>query len=71
MDNGTVRDIALPDSAALVATERPDLLGGVVTIEGEARDADSQPRPFVAIPYYAWSHRQPGEMEVWFRHAAS
>ena len=27
----------------------------------------SQERPLVAIPYYAWDNRQPGEMRVWIR----
>lgn len=67
IDNGgRVLDISLPDSAELLAHERPELLGGIVTIEGTVRDTNAQPRNFVAIPYYAWSHRQPGEMEVWF-----
>jgi DUF1680 family protein len=23
--------------------------------------------PFVALPYYAWAHREPGGMQVWLR----
>ncbi len=67
IDNGgSVLDLLLPDDATLTTQERPELLGGVVTIEGTVRDTQGRQRAFAAIPYYAWSHRQPGEMEVWF-----
>ena len=57
-------------TAELTAEHRPDLLGGVTAIKGKAvaRDAGStegKPRDFLAIPYYAWDHRAPGEMAVW------
>jgi hypothetical protein len=69
----------LPPDAALKATREPGLLGGVVTITGEARAASEQPwhrslyQPAApvsrfalkAIPYYAWDNRQPGPMKVW------
>jgi uncharacterized protein len=49
-----------------------DLLGGINKITGEAvkfkREGDKttqQLAAFSAIPYYAWSHRGPGQMEVW------
>ena len=71
-DNGdTILDITLPDGAELVAREHPELLGGVVTIEGSAQDSNGQAREFLAIPYYAWSHRQPGAMAVWHSRATS
>lgn len=40
----------------------PDLLGGIVTI---ACKTENESDRFVAIPYYAWSHRGVGEMAVW------
>ena len=63
----------------LKAAREPGLLGGVVTITGEARAASEQnwrrnlyqpaaPASRVAlkaIPYYAWDNRQPGAMKVW------
>lgn len=69
----------LPRDAALRAEKRPDLLGGVVALEGEARVAPeldwdrtlyravpkSKPVPIRAIPYYAWDNRAPGPMKVW------
>jgi DUF1680 family protein len=74
--------IRLPRTAALESRFQPDLLGGVVVIQGNAsvlEEADwagvlYRPSPpqqttytLTAIPYYAWDHRQPGEMRVWFR----
>jgi hypothetical protein len=69
----------LPLDAQLKAAREPGLLGGVVTITGEARAASDQnwrrklyqsAAPAVrvalkAIPYYAWDNRQPGLMKVW------
>jgi len=40
---------------------RPQLLGGLTVIHAVDRDG----RPLLAIPYYAWDHRQPGPMAVW------
>jgi uncharacterized protein len=72
--------LRLPRSERLVASLDPDLLGGVVTIHGEAAAVDQsvwgdalyqsavpelQPVPFKAVPYYAWDNRQPGAMLVW------
>jgi uncharacterized protein len=37
-----LRDLALPDGAALAPMERPDLLGGVVTLEGDAELASPE-----------------------------
>ena len=73
-NHGQVLDLVIPDDAPLETGFSPDLLGGVVTVRGMARTAmrtadgrvvvDGQ-RPFVAIPYYGWAHRGPGEMTVW------
>ncbi len=41
---------------------RPDLLGGVVTVQVQPTGAGD---PLVCIPYYAWCHRGPNEMSVW------
>ena len=69
----------LPPEAPLKAAREPGLLGGVVTIMGEASLARDQnwrrslyqtaaPANRVAlkaIPYYAWDNRKPGAMKVW------
>ena len=68
--------IILPRDAKLRPRFRPDLLGGVMTIEGEALAWTLQARggkpkavlakvPIRAIPYFAWDNRQPGGMVVW------
>lgn len=64
VDNGgVVRNIVLPHDPQFTAEHRPDLLGGVTVVKGTARDG----RAITAVPYYAWDHRQPGEMIVWVR----
>ena len=66
---GSVADLVLPPEAPLAAEHRPDLLGGVTVITGKAqrlRDGGAaEPVALTAIPYYAWDHREPGEMAVW------
>jgi len=62
--------IALPRSANLSSRFRPDLLGGVTVITGQARLSADKPQEqppvnFTAIPYYAWANREPGGMTVW------
>jgi len=58
-----VGNIMLPHDPKFRAEHKPDLLGGVTVIKGTARDG----REITAIPYYAWDHREPGEMAVWVR----
>lgn len=85
IDNGPhLNDLVLPRSAKLRAAHEPKLLGGVVAITGKAQRRDlaawggelyradavkSRTVPFMAVPYYAWSNRKPGEMLVWIREA--
>jgi uncharacterized protein len=71
--------LVLPVTAELTARERPELLGGVVALEGSAAALDDSgwgelyctERPEVetvalcAIPYFAWDNRDPGAMLVW------
>lgn len=80
VDNGgRVFDVFLPDSAKLDAEFRPSLLNGVVVITGNAASASKSAagktvesgRPFVAIPYYAWANRGPGQMLVWLPRTAA
>ena len=69
-NDGSVLDLSLPDDAAVRPKPRPDLLGGLTSLETTARTPDGKTRPVAAIPYYAWSHRGPGEMAVWLRRQA-
>jgi DUF1680 family protein len=75
LDNGgQVDNLALSDDAQLEAEYRSDMLNGVTVIRGKAQSLYSskdrkytvtKEQEFVAIPYYAWAHRGPGEMAVW------
>ncbi len=69
VDNaGRVSDLVLADETALAAEFDRGLLGGVTVLRGPAQRIDgsgTHPVKFVAVPYYAWCHRQPGEMAVW------
>lgn len=58
-------DFTLEDSSPLRAARKPDLLGGVTTIHGEALIGDGGTTSFTAVPYYAWGHRGDGPMTVW------
>ncbi len=71
--NGKVRNIVVPDSAALATEFRPDLLRGVQVVTGTgfglSRDARGGVvkvrQPFTAIPYATWANRGRGQMAVW------
>jgi len=65
-DNGRLRDLVLPLDAPLAVESRPDLLGGVVVIQGQGRSGPRKtPQAALAVPYYAWANRVKGEMAVW------
>lgn len=56
--------ITLPRSSELRAEHRPELLGGVTAVRGQAFIED-EPAGILAVPYYAWSNREDGAMTVW------
>ncbi|HEY3739507.1 MAG TPA: glycoside hydrolase family 127 protein, partial [Bryobacteraceae bacterium] len=68
-----VRNVMLPDSAAVTAEFKPDLLKGVTVLKTHAvaLSYDAQGKivktkeDLVAIPYYAWANRGRGQMIVW------
>ncbi len=72
----------LPKGGRIEAKFEPNLLGGVVTLNGKATleetAKDNSPlysaKPkrgrtvdFKAVPYYAWDNREPGSVIVWLR----
>jgi len=71
--DGTVLDIYLDDDVKLTPQHRPELLGGVTVLSGEAKraqrgedgDVTGEPVTLTMIPYYAWCHRGANEMAVW------
>ncbi|MBN1694357.1 glycoside hydrolase family 127 protein [candidate division WOR-3 bacterium] len=65
VDNGiSVLNMVIPDNAEMKAEYKEDLLEGLVIIKGNVLDKKGGKAELVAIPYYAWSHRGPGEMAV-------
>ena len=61
IDNGgAALDLTLPDDAPLVVERDEGLLGGMTKIRSDG---------VTLIPYYAWSHRGAGEMNVWLARA--
>ena len=75
-DNGSkLENMIIPDNAGLTATFKPDILGGVTVISGEAvkfepaedgMQIKSEKLTFKAIPYFVWINRGTTEMKVWF-----
>ena len=72
-NGGRALNLVLPDGRPLAADFRPDLFNGaavitgvaLVLVKGRAGDTTAKEQTFLAIPYYAWAHRGPGEMAVW------
>jgi DUF1680 family protein len=70
---GHVRNLMLPDDAELETEFRRDLLNGVTVVKSKvisfkkdaAGNVEKKQVDLVAIPYYAWANRGPGEMVVW------
>ena len=57
--------LSLPRDARL--TESPNqVLGGVVLVRADARDAQNKPVKLTAIPYNVWANRQQSAMRIWF-----
>jgi len=61
-NKGGVLNRRLPVDFEFEVEFRPDLLGGINILKAKPTD---KPLGFIAIPYYAWSHRGRGEMTVW------
>jgi len=68
-----VRNLLLADDATLTSEFHPELLGGVQVVKGrvtalaydDSGAVSRRAQDFMAIPYYAWANRGPGEMTVW------
>lgn len=75
--------VRVPADASFDASFDPELLDGVVVVRGEGvtptggawsgslyRDRDAvpaEPVEFSAVPYYAWDHRESGQMRVFLQ----
>ena len=82
--DAAVNRLRVPRAAALGAVQRPDLFGGIITLEGEVELVSDEgwegqlyrPQPpamrratFTAVPYYIWNNRDPNRMLVWLPQA--
>lgn len=62
--------IVLPSNQTLTSTFQPKFLNGIQTIEVpviEGPNSDHTTTSMIAIPYYAWGNRGPGQMLVWLQ----
>lgn len=74
-DNGTnTMNVILPENVKFNPEYRPELLNGVVVLNGNAPVVSVSPdglsvstenKPVTAIPYYSWANRGEGPMQVW------
>jgi DUF1680 family protein len=62
-NGGKVLDKVFPNEPKFDVQIRPELLGGVATIKMTEPEGGAT---LTCIPYYAWCHRGPNEMRVWF-----
>jgi DUF1680 family protein len=62
-NDGQVLNKRFPGKVRLKTESKPQLLGGVVTVNLAAEASDDA---LNCIPYYAWGHRGANEMRVWF-----
>ncbi len=76
VDNkGKALNIIIPENGQYSVAFQNDLLNGIDVVKGDVfsfqkdsihNKVNKLNHTLTAIPYYAWCHRQQGEMEVWF-----
>jgi DUF1680 family protein len=64
-NNKRIFNMVIPDQTQFETEQWDGLLGGIIAITGNVKDKSGRKRILTSIPYYAWSHRGPGEMAVW------
>ena len=64
--DGDVLAMELDDRSPLLPAWRPEILGGVMVLQGQVRCED-KPKSATAIPYYAWANRGQCRMAVWLK----
>ena len=72
--DAAVMNIVVDKNTPIQAVYKPELLNGVMTLEMKGSSTKRQlnsadllksTQNVIAIPYYSWANRGPGEMEVW------
>lgn len=63
LDNEGDVDVTLPPKQEFSVQRQPDLLGGVVSIQGKRQDG----RPFTALPFYVMANRGNSKEIVWVK----
>ncbi len=75
-EDADLNQLVLPEKSLLSYSYQNGILGGMnvisgdagLLVQGEGPDrGELYPQKFTAIPYYAWAHRGPGQMAVWFK----
>ncbi len=61
---GSLANIVIPQKPKFEIKFQPALLKGILSLNSMFDQAGTM-MDFMAIPYYAWSHRGEGEMKVW------
>ncbi len=74
-NDGHVFNLLLTDYSPITVNWEPDLLGGVNVVKAKVHsfkvretgeEIRTRSHSLMAVPYYGWSHRGAGEMNVWF-----
>ncbi len=74
-NDGRVRNLMLEEDAEFKVEHNEAMIDGISTLTGKAiavsktkvsSEINKEEKFFMAIPYYSWAHRGPGEMMVWF-----
>lgn len=78
--DSSVLNIVVKKDAPVHTVYKPSLLNGIVTLQMKGSSTKRQlnsdeliktEQEVIAIPYYAWANRGPGEMEVWIPYEES
>jgi len=74
-NNGQVLNLLVPENTEFSPMFRDDLLNGINVLTGKVSAVSkskagkilfTKDKQLTMIPYYAWAHRDQGEMSVWF-----
>jgi hypothetical protein len=78
-NNGKVRNLLMDMGATFTEKHREELVDGITILKSKASSLQKEKngklviteKDLTLIPYYAWNHRGPSEMVVWFPYQKS